>query len=109
MKKQQQRLEVKIVTRKLKIPSLSETGVKQQGMDLSALSGEKRMVEGMPPDVKKFYLEFQKNNPGSENEYYRKFVKMKQQENKKRLKEAEEQKSAAERLSKSTSQVNAPQ
>jgi uncharacterized cupin superfamily protein len=31
---------------------------------------EKTMVMGMPPDMKEFYLEFKKNNPGKESKYY---------------------------------------
>ena len=64
---------------------------------------EKTMVMGMPPDMKEFYLEFKKNNPGRESEYYQAFVKLKREENQKRLKEEEDAKRLARKLAQSAS------
>ena len=82
--------------------------MKRQGKELSAMTTEKRMIAGMPSDVKDFYLEFKKNNPGRENEYYKAFVKMKQQENQKRLKEEEYEKRLTTQLAKSIQNASFP-
>lgn len=64
---------------------------------------EKTMLTGMPPDMKKFYLEFKKNHPGRETEYYKAFVKSKQQENQERLKEEEGKKRLSGKLTQNDS------
>jgi hypothetical protein len=62
---------------------------------------EKLLLEGMPPDVKKFYAEFKKNNPGNEEHYYSAFVEMKIQENQKKLQEEQDRKKLAEQVARS--------
>jgi hypothetical protein len=74
---------------------------KQAWKELPGITKEKGMMEGMPPDVKNFYLEFKKNNSGRKNEYYKAFVKMKQQENQKRVKEEGYDKRLMTQLAKS--------
>lgn len=64
---------------------------------------KKTIIMRMPPDVKEFYIEFKKNNPGREDEYYKAFVNMKQKEIQKGFKEEEEEKRLAERLAKKDS------
>ena len=64
---------------------------------------EKTMIMGMPPDMKEFYLEFKKKNPGREHEYYKEFVSKKQREIQERLKEEENEKNLAKRLAQKDS------
>ena len=103
MKKHRQKLEEKIQSKHLNVVTFSKVTVngKPERKERSATMKEKRIVDGMPPDVKKFYLEFKKNHPGRENEYYKAFVKMKQAENQKRLKEEEYNERLVTQLAKS--------
>ena len=100
MKKHQRKLEEK---RQEEVQTFQHDvlSTNKKGKERASMTKEKRMVEGMPPDVKKFYLEFKKKNPGRETEYYKAFVKMKQQENQKRLKEEEYEKRLKTHLVKS--------
>lgn len=77
--------------------------MKGQGKELLAMTEEKRMIRGMPPDVKEFFLEFKKHNPGKEGEYYKAFVSKKKQEIQKKLKEEENEKRLEKKLAQKAS------
>lgn len=46
---------------------------------LSAMTEEEREMLTMTPAEKEFYLQFKKNNPGMEKDYYQAWIKLKRE------------------------------